>query len=341
MLGLDTWQWTLLVVLILLCSNYIIHVGLDRLSSTQLTLDDDYFYVKEGFTNDKDKDNDKGKTDNESLKSRYEWLTDDDIYDDFYVSIFNKLTMQHELMQGEVEVIMDEWTKAMKPSQMTILDVGSGTGVATVGFAKKDVNAVVGIDKSPAMIRYAKNKTLSTSTLTHKQKELVEFRQMDLLGPGSASGAEFTHAFISYFTIYYFKDLDAIFRNLHLWVRPGGSLAIEVVNKHRFEPVLDSANPWFGTTPQKHAKERITKSNVVFDKFEYESNFDLEDPKAEFREVFRFKDGSVRRQKHTLWMPSIKDIIHRASLAGWTYTKYIDLLPIGFPYGYLIIFSHN
>jgi hypothetical protein len=45
----------------------------------------------------------------------------------------------------------------------------------------------------------------------------------------------------------------------------------------------------------------------VFDKFDYEAEFELEDPKAEFRETFRFKDGSVRRQKHSLLMPSIAD----------------------------------
>ena len=94
--------------------------------------------------------------------------------------------------------------------------------------------------------------------------------------------------------------MDAIFRNLALWVKPGGSLAIEVVNKYKFEPVLNPSNPWVGISPQKYVKERLHKSNIVFDTFEYESVFELEDPRAEFRETFRFKDGSVRRQKHTL-----------------------------------------
>ena len=74
--------------------------------------------------------------------------------------------------------------------------------------------------------------------------------------------------------------LDTLFRNLALWVKPGGSLAIEVVNKYKFEPVLDSSNPWIGFSPQKYMKERLTKSKVVFDKFDYEAEFDLEYPKA-------------------------------------------------------------
>lgn len=55
-----------------------------------------------------------------------------------------------------------------------------------------------------------------------------------------------------------------------------------------------------------------------------------------FRETFRFKDGSVRRQKHTLVMPNIPDIIKKAARNGWNYTKYVDLMPLSFQYGYLL-----
>jgi hypothetical protein len=144
-----------------------------------------------------------------------------------------------------------------------------------------------------------------------------------------------------YFTVYYFRDLDMLFRNLALWVKPGGHLAIEVVNKYKFDPVLNPSNPWVGVSPQKYAKERITKSKIVFDTFEYDAVFELEDPNAEFRETFRFKDGSVRRQRHQLSMPSMADIIKKAQECGWTYTKYVDLMPLSFQYGYLLFFSRN
>jgi SAM-dependent methyltransferase len=213
--------------------------------------------------------------------------------------------------------------------------------VGTAAFKKLGAGTVVGIDKSPAMIRYAKGTTLPNTTLTDTQKQDIEIRQFDLMGPGAAGAAEFTNAVLLYFTVYYFRDLDTLFRNLALWVKPGGSLAIEVVNKYKFEPILDSSNPWIGFSPQKYAKERLTKSKVVFDKFNYEAEFELEDPNAEFRETFRFKDGSVRRQKHTLYMPSIADITKKAEENGWTYTKYVDLMPLSFSYGYLLFFTRN
>ena len=135
--------------------------------------------------------------------------------------------------------------------------------------------------------------------------------------------------------------MDILFRNLAYWIKPGGTLAIEVVNKYKFDPILNSSNPWIGVNPQNYVKERLKTSKVVFDTFDYEATFELEDPNAEFRETFRFKDGSVRRQKHMLFMPSIPEIIKKAKQNGWLYTKYVDLMNISFPYGYLLFFNRG
>jgi SAM-dependent methyltransferase len=234
---------------------------------------------------------------------------------------------------------MEEFTKDTPKDQLNILDAGCGIGIATCALAKQGAGQVVGIDKSQAMIRYAKGTTLPSTTLTETERQNVEFRMFDLIGPGAAGAAEFTNACILYFTIYYFKDLDILFRNLALWVKPGGSLAIEVVNKYKFDPVLDSSNPWVGISPQNYVKERLKTSKVVFDKFDYEATFELEDPDAEFRETFRFKDGSTRRQKHALTMPSMSEIIKKAQRNGWMYSSYVDLMPLSFQYGYLLFFK--
>ena len=323
----DSWQDILLYSMILVMISYIALIIIDRLTDCNCN------NVKEGFISE--------QQDSEASKSKYEWLTNDDLFDDFYASVFTKLTLNEKLIQAETALCLEEFEKRTPKDQQIILDAGCGIGIATTSFAKLGVGQVVGIDKSPSMIRYAKSTTLPSTTLTDIQKQNVEFRLADLIGPGSASAAEFTDACLLYFTVYYFRDLDILFRNLHLWVKPGGTLVIEAVNKYKFEPVLDSANPWIGFSPQKYSKERITKSKVVFDKFDYEADFELEDPKAEFRETFRFKDGSTRRQKHTLYMPSIQEIVQKAQNAGWTYTKYVDLTPIAFQYGYLLFFTRN
>ena len=243
------------------------------------------------------------------------------------------------MLQAEAAICLQEFETTTKKEHMKILDAGCGVGIATCAYKKLGVNQVVGLDKSRAMIQYARNTVLPHTTLTDTDKQDVEFRNMDLLGPTSANAAEFTNACILYFTIYYFRDLDTLFRNLALWVKPGGTLAIEVVNKYKFEPVLNPSNPWVGISPQKYAKERLHKSTIVFDTFEYDAVFELEDPRAEFRETFRFTDGSVRRQKHTLYMRSIPEMIKIAKESGWVYTKYVDLMPLSFQYGYLLFFT--
>jgi len=320
----DTMQTVLIVSLLLIIVSFVIVMGIDRLTTYNCIT------IKEGFVNE------------DQTNTKYEWLTDnDEIFDDFYASVFTKLTQNENLIQAETAMCLEEFTMNKPKDQLSILDAGCGIGIATCAFSKLGAGNVVGIDKSMAMIRYAKGTTLPNTTLTDTQKQDVEFRMFDLMGPGAAGASEFTDACLLYFTVYYFRDLDALFRNLHLWVKPGGSLAIEVVNKYKFEPILDSSNPWVGVSPQNYVKDRIMKSNVVFDKFDYESVFELNDPKAEFRETFRFKNGSVRRQKHKLYMPSISEIIKKAQNNGWAYTKYVDLMPLSFQYGYLLFFTRN
>lgn len=323
----DSWQTILLVTLLITCISYVIVLSIDKLTTKNI------FTIHEGFVSESDH--------TDATKSKYEWLENDELFDDFYASVFTKLTQNEALVQAEAAICMDEFSKTTSKDHMNILDAACGIGIATVTFKKLEAQSVVGIDKSQAMIRYARNTTIPSTTLTEIQKQDIEFRTFDLMGPGAANATEFTHAVLLYFSIYYFRDMDTIFRNLALWVKPGGSLAIEVVNKYKFEPVLDSTNPWVGFSPQKYIKDRITKSKVVFDKFEYEADFELMDPKAEFREIFRFKDGSTRRQKHTLYMPSMPDIIKKAQSNGWQYTKYVDLTPMSFPYGYLLFFTRN
>ena len=316
----DTWQTVLLTSLCILIIVYVFLMSVDKLTTLDIT------NVSEGFVS-------------QSTQSKYEWLQNDELFDDFYASIFTKLTQNETLIQAETAICLQEFSANIPIENLKILDAGCGVGIATCALKKLGVGNVVGIDKSRAMIQYARNTTLPNTTLTDTEKQDVEFRNMDLIGPGSANAGEFTDACILYFTIYYFRDLDTLLRNLNLWVRPGGNLIIEVVNKYKFEPILNPSNPWIGISPQKYAKERLHKSAIVFDKFDYEAVFELEDPKAEFRETFRYKDGSVRRQKHTLYMRNIPDIIKIAKECGWIYTKYVDLMPLSFQYGYLLCFK--
>ncbi len=128
-------------------------------------------------------------------------------------------------------------------------------------------------------------------------------------------------------------------------MEPGGMLFIHGVNKKKFDPVLDSANPFIAFSMQKYAKKRITKSNVTFDKFNYSADFQIGDGNfAEFRETFAFKEndrltGKKRKQTHKLRMPDIADLVAEVEQIGFVYKEYIDLTAIGYEYQYIFCFT--
>jgi len=333
---------TLLIILLLILANYIYTVALSRL--TEEVIDSIPKKINEGFENSTvsqsvnsmiDSAND---SENNGSWGKYKVLRDDEIYDDFYAKIYNKLTQMDKITTAEAGLIFFDWKKTMDPSKMRILDLGCGTGVVSAALKKLGASEIVGLDLSPAMIKRAR-KVIESTTLTPTEKQDITYIQGNAYNPSAIEPQTITHALILYFTIYYFKDQDAIFRNLAHWIQPGGQLAIEVVDKHRFEAVPDSSNPWVGINPQRYKKERITKGTVVFDQFEYTSEFELFDPMAEFSETFVFKDGTpTRRQKHTLYMYDIKKIVSTAEQSGWQYEKSMELMPVGFPHAYILFF---
>jgi SAM-dependent methyltransferase len=321
---LTGFQWILCILLTFACLQYIWLIWDDKYSVKKSGL-------KEGF---------QSGAMTESDKTRVIWFENDELYDEFYSTVYDSLTQLAGRYPQEITLIMHQWKKKVNADSMDILDCGSGSGMATVMFAKQGVNSIVGLDRSDAMLRRARDVTLIAADLPKAKKESVSFIKGDMNIEGTFKPGQFSHAALLFFTIYYSKDTVGVFNNLYSWIRPGGELAIEVVNKYKFDPLLEAASPFTGLTVQKYSKKRVTKSVVDFDKFSYEAEFDLQDPVAEFREVFRFKDKSIRRQRHTLTMRDISDIVHYAQTAGWKYNGYIDLVTAGFEYAYILMFTH-
>ena len=322
-LGFTGFQLILLILLIFGCLHYIWLVWEDKYALKPSGL-------KEGFTSGI----------SESEKSRTLWFENDELYDEFYASVYDNLTQLAGRYPQEISLIMHQWKKTAAPDTIDVLDCGCGTGIASVYFAKQGVNSVTGLDKSESMLRRARNVTLLAAKLPKEQRDSVTFLHGDMNQQATFSPGQFSHATLLFFTIYYSGDTVGVFKNLYSWVRPGGQIAIEVVNKYKFDPLLESASPFIGVSLQKYSKKRATKSKVEFDKFSYEAEFDLQDPHAEFRETFRFSDKSIRRQRHTFTMRDINEIVHHAQTAGWNYNGFIDLVTVGFEYAYVLIFTH-
>jgi SAM-dependent methyltransferase len=247
-----------------------------------------------------------------------------DIYDKFYVDVYDQLVFNNIKDDYEIGEIIN---KTNPTSQSIILDVGSGTGHHVAKIADNNLN-VIGIDISPQMIAKAKSNYPKYNFVVGDVLENSQFKYNS-----------FTHILCLYFTIYYFENKRLYFDNCMNWLMPGGTLIVHIVDREKFDPMLPAANPLYIVSPQKYAKERITKSKITFDNFIYNADFDL-DPyqnKATFHEKFKFNDGKVRKQEHTLYMETETRILTQAQDAGFIIQGKIDLMNCAYENQYLYI----
>ena len=247
-----------------------------------------------------------------------------DVYDDFYASIYDHLVFNNLKDDYEITSIVNHTAPT---SQSIILDVGSGTGHHVAKLAEKDLN-VIGIDISPSMINTAKQNFPE-----------YKFKLGNVLDENQFKHNGFTHILCLYFTIYYFEDKRKFFDNCMDWLMPGGFLLIHLVNREKFDPILPPGNPLYIVSPQKYAKERITKTKINFNEFVYNSNFNLdkENNIATFEEKFKFNDGKIRKQEQKLFMETTSDILTTAQACGFIIEGKIDLLQCAYEHQYIYI----
>ena len=310
---LDSWQFILVVMLIMMFLNYLLlKLFMKNYMPTEVDDDD----TREGFSGSQEDAASIQEFDNSTL------------YDKFYSKIYDQIVQGDIRVKSEV-IFTLSWFKKYHPenNKMEILDIGCGTGHHVDEFKKEKVRRVVGVDISEAMIARAK-----------KLYPGNEFKVGDVEQPRIFAAGEFNLITMYYFTIYYLPHKEQILKNLFTWLQPGGALVVHFVNRDKFDPILESASPFTAFSVQKYSKERVTKSKVVFDKFEYSAEFSNSGSNSEFLEVFKFKDGKIRRNKHTLYMPVMEKLTKEIEAAGFTYKEFVDLTPIGYEYQYLFCF---
>jgi SAM-dependent methyltransferase len=248
-----------------------------------------------------------------------------DIYDDFYADVYDYLVFNSLKNDYEVGTIINQTTPN---SKSVVLDIGSGTGHHVAKMTDGGYN-VTGVDSSKAMIKKAKENYPD-----------LNFQLGDVMDGNQFKPNSFTHIMCMYFTLYYLKSKQQFFQNCMEWLMPGGYLIVHLVDEHKFDPIIPPGNPLFIVSPQRYAKERITKTKVTFDKFVYTSDFDFNSGKsfATFNEKFKFNDGKIRKNEHTLYMEPIDNIVSYAKDVGFLVQGKIDLIKCAYDYQYLYIF---
>jgi len=265
--------------------------------------------VKEGMTGSKD----------------FLFKQGNDVYDDFYANIYDYLVFSGIKNDYEVGTVINSTT----PSETSVIaDIGCGTGHHTSSLSEKNLK-VIGVDISPSMIKKAKENYPNAN-----------FQVGDALDNGLFKMNSLTHVLCLYFTIYYFKDKRHFFDNVMDWLMPGGFLIVHLVDRETFDPILPPGNPLYIVSPQKYAKERITKTKVTFDDFVYNANFDLDENNniATFSEKFKFNDGNTRKQEQKLYMEDTSTIVNMAQDCGFILHGKIDMVKCAYENQYLYIF---
>jgi len=241
-----------------------------------------------------------------------------DIYNDLYLSIYDNLVFSKMKNDFEVGALI----KQTSPNEQSyILDIGSGTGHHISSFKAHGLNSI-GIDVSPSMIKLAK-----------KTYPDLNFKLGNVMDQSLFPDQTFTHITCFYFTIYYIQNKQLFFSNCMHWLKPGGYLAIHLVNRDVFDPIIPAGNPFYIISPQKYAKKRITNTTVHFDTIEYKSDFNIKNtvnsetsPNAILTEVLKNKkNGNVVKNEHNFYMSTQADIINIAKEIGFIVLSKIEM----------------
>lgn len=262
---------------------------------------------------------------NFTQEKKFVMKSGEEIYDDFYADIYHDLV--HDKIKNEYE-ISEIISNTSPTKQSLILDIGSGTGEHVAELNEKGYNAI-GLDLSPSMINKSKEK------YPH-----LKFKQGNALESMVYPANYFTHITCLFFTLYYIKNKKQFFTNCYDWLRPGGYLIIHVVNRQKFDPILNTADPLQLISAQRYAKKRITNSLIKFKDFRYRGDFKLDEQndKATFEEIFKDdKTKHIRQNIHKMEMPTRKYIISLAKETGFIIQGKIDMVPVQYEYQYLYI----
>jgi SAM-dependent methyltransferase len=240
-------------------------------------------------------------------KEKFVLKRDVDIYDDFYVEIYEKLHRPADIYDDLLDFIHKN-TQTSKES--VILDVGSGTGNLVNRLQKSGTGyQVYGIDQSKAMIQKSEEQFPEAQCKYGNALEPLEFEK-----------STFSHVLCVNRTIYEIENKHRFFNNCYFWIKPGGYLIVHLVDRSNFDTIVPAGKSSILPSPQKYSQKRIIDTYIDFVDFKYRANYRLTDPSNIVTFTETFVDGSTshtRQNEQTLYMEDIDAIIKIAKSNGF------------------------
>ncbi len=254
------------------------------------------------------------------------------IYDNFYSKVYDKLfasDIKNEFEFFNVNMYTVKQDRNFDNKDIKFLDLGCGTG-KHLAIMHRQGYKCTGIDKSMKMLEVAR-----------RDEPTIPLIKGDFNNKSTFKNREFSHITCFFYTIYYSEYPDKVFKNVNYWLKPKGYFCIHLVDRDKFDPVLERASkliPLFN--PQKHTHNRVTQTKLKFDKFNYLADWKFNKDNVSFEEHFMFNNGMQNRQnKHSFYMKDIKFYIKLAKKNGFKLVKIIDLLPANHDDNYIYIFQ--
>jgi ubiquinone/menaquinone biosynthesis C-methylase UbiE len=255
---------------------------------------------------------------------------DDEVYDDFYASIYDTLFSTPERISFEKASLRELAFSDRPVAEVKILDACCGTAPHASWICEEGLD-YVGLDTSESMLARARKRSASARFYKGSATDLNAFPQKT-----------FTHAMMLYFSVYQFRNPKLLFDTLYQWIKPGGMLIVHLVDPHKFDPILDAASPFPAFSLQKYSTDRVIDSDLVFDSFRYKSRFikDEEEDVATFEEIIQKNgDDEIRENKHKLYMPPVPAMLDMIRAAGFSRLEMVDMTPSGYEYQWLVYFT--
>lgn len=228
--------------------------------------------------------------------------TNKDIYDDFYSNIYDNIHKPKKYLQQEYTQVIEV---IKPPKNSVVLEIGCKTGDFLNLLSKNYTSH--GLEESKSLINVAKNKYPELSIYNRALNNNQIFDKNT-----------FSHIFVRDFMVYTIYDKPQFFSNCYYWLQPSGLLIIHLVNKKKYNPLVEIAN--HNTNPQKYSKERITKCEVVNPSINYQqkTNF-MDDNRVVVTETFTDVNSQKTRQNEmTLYMDDIQTIEKQILRAGFS-----------------------
>ena len=227
--------------------------------------------------------------------------------DTFYCKIYDTIHNCSNKNNKIIQIIKDN---NLFNSTSTILNIDCKTGEIVNKLSEYNI---IGIDKSPNMIKTSKNKYKNSKfyigDILDNNKKNFDYIYSDLL--------------VLNLSIYYIKNKNLFFKNCYNMLENNGKLLLHLINIEKFNRIVNLCE--FNNLSVLKQDKIISK--IRFNDFNYTCNFELDkvNKLGYIDETFNFDNGSIKKISNKLFIESINNILNIAIKNSFVIDKTIKL----------------